>query len=86
MQLFYEMKRRGAACIGCTNNDSSGCMSGLVVYRTKAKEPKEELLKSCTCKKSRVFLTRHLSLLSEAETPSEDSKGGIYLFFNLLPS
>ena len=32
-------KRRGAACIGCTNYDSSGCMSGLVVYRTKATEP-----------------------------------------------
>ncbi len=57
-QLFYEMKRRGAACIGCTNNDSSGCMSGLVVYRTKVTEPVKENFRNTVAD---LFLTKHLS-------------------------
>ena len=59
MQLFYERKEEGLHVLAVqTTIAVAACLDWLCTARRR-----RSLLKSCTCKKSRVFRRRHLSLI-----------------------
>jgi len=63
MQLFYERKEEGLHVLAVqTTIAVAACLDWLCTARRR-RSLKEELLKSRTCKKSRVFRRRHLSLI-----------------------